>query len=282
MIVETHVERGVADGGYHVGRRVPDIDRGDLQAGRREVIAPVVQGLADQRRQHPDHVVQRVVGKLRIGGMALGAEYFQIAVQAPAAADFHHVAETRVARGLAHHAGVQPFASVFQPAQHLAGAVDRDCFLVAGDQKADGAGNAVAAPFMEKAGKTGKKGGDRPFHIDRAAAEQLAVDHLAGKGVDPPGRRIARRHHVRVAGIAQVRAGRAQSCIEVFHVRRTGLGKGHAMTGEAKFLQPGLQQIERAPLDRGNARAAYQRLGELDGIEDGNQAGRLFSRAGVR
>ena len=93
---------------------------------------------------------------------------------AAATADLDHVAERRGRGRLADDAGVEHLAALAQPIEHLPGAVDRRGLLVAGDQQADRAGELVAARRQKPLGG-GDKGGDRPLHVDRAAAAQLAV-----------------------------------------------------------------------------------------------------------
>src|SRR3546814_2831056 len=59
-IVEAHVEQRRRLGGDHIGGGVADVDRGELQAGRREVRIAAVEGLAHQGILHARHVMQRI------------------------------------------------------------------------------------------------------------------------------------------------------------------------------------------------------------------------------
>src|SRR3954466_15028191 len=58
------------------------------------------------------------------------------------------------------------------------------------------------------------------FHIRRTAAEHLAVDDLARKGIDTPGR-VSKRNRIKVAGKAQRRLAAAASypCNQIGSIR---------------------------------------------------------------
>ena len=64
----------------------------------------------------------------------------------------------------------------------------------------------------------GERAGDAAFHVDRAASVELAVRDLAGKRRMRPGRFVAGRHHVGMAGEGQMRRCRADAGVEIFHV----------------------------------------------------------------
>src|SRR3954462_1978201 len=99
-----------------------------------------------------------VVGEMRGGDMALHAIDDEPASHAAAPANLDHVAELSRRGRLADDAGIEHFAALAQPFQHLLGAVDPDAFLVAGDKEAAGAGKARAARGKETLGG-GDKGG---------------------------------------------------------------------------------------------------------------------------
>ena len=95
----------------------------------------------DQRRQAAD----RVVGAIGIGDVALAAGDDQRAVERAAPADLDGVAEHLDVARLAEDAVVECLAALRRPSQQLDGAVDRDAFLVAGDQERDRALVRLAA-----------------------------------------------------------------------------------------------------------------------------------------
>ena len=67
------------------------------------------------------------------------------------------------------------------PIEELDGAVDRDAFLVAGDQQRDRAFFGLAAIRGEMIERRGDEAGDAAFHIDGAAAVQHVARDFAGK-----------------------------------------------------------------------------------------------------
>ena len=78
-------------------------------------------------------------------------------------------------------------------------------FLVAGDQEADRAAEVAAAPREEARAGIGE-GRDRALHVGGAAAEQVAARQLGRERADGPRREIAHRHHVGMAGEAEMTA----------------------------------------------------------------------------
>src|SRR3546814_1519925 len=66
---------------------ITDIDAGNLNARRLEMIRAVVQRLGRDGGEHADQPVRRVVGEVRIGDVPLRAMRGQPAVHAAAAAD---------------------------------------------------------------------------------------------------------------------------------------------------------------------------------------------------
>ena len=110
--------------------------------------------------------------------------------------------------------------------------------------------------------------GDRRLHVRSAAAVEAAVADLGRERIDAPGAEVAGRHHVGVAGEAEVRACRAETSVEIIDRRRPLLGERHSLADEAERPQRRLQHVERARVDRRDARAADQRSAELDGIND--------------
>ena len=139
----------------------------------------------------------------------------------------------------------------------LVRAVDRDAFLVAGDQERDRAFRlaAIRREMVEHGGDAGR---DAAFHVDGAAAVERAVDDLAGEGRMRPRRFVAGRHDVGVAGEHQMRRAVADAGVEILHVRRADVRKGHAMHGEAGGAERLLQHGERAAFRRRHRRTAQE------------------------
>ena len=123
---------------------------------------------------------------------------------------------------------VELLAARGRPLQQLDGAVDRDAFLVAGDQERDRAFR-LAAVGREVVERRGDLAGDRAFHVDRAAAVEHAFVDLARERRMAPARLVARRHHVGMAGEHQMRRGGADARVEIFHRIGAGLLEGDAM-----------------------------------------------------
>ena len=119
---------------------------------------------------------------------------------------------------------VEFLAARRHPLQQLDGAVDGDVFLVAGDQERDRA-FWLAAIVGEILQHRGDAAGDAALHVDRAAAVQQAVLHLAGERAMRPGGFVARRHHVGMAGKGDVRRFSADAGIEIVDVGVPGSPK---------------------------------------------------------
>ena len=77
-----------------------------------------------------------------------------------------------------------------------------------------------------------------PFMSAVAAADQDAVDDLGCEGVGAPGLRVARRHHVGVAGVTEVRTVGPAPGVEVLH-----LAEAQAAAGEVQALEFGLHEV---------------------------------------
>ncbi len=140
--------------------------------------AALVERLVHQRAHQLDEAAHRIVGAVRIGDVALLAGDDQHAVLRAAAADLDGVAELVDVARLAQHAMVELFAARGRPFQELGGAVDRDAFLVAGDQERDRA-LRLAAVRGEMIERRRDLAGDRALHVDGAAAVQHAVGDVA-------------------------------------------------------------------------------------------------------
>ena len=110
----------------------------------------LVERLVHQRAHQRDQPAHRIVGALRIGDVALLAGHHQRAVLRAAPADLDHVAERVGVGRLAEDAVVECFAALGRPLQELDGAVDRDAFLVAGDQERDRALRRPGGEMVER------------------------------------------------------------------------------------------------------------------------------------
>jgi hypothetical protein len=173
--------------------------------------------------------------------------------------------------GLAHQRHVGRVAVRGHPLQHADGAVHRQALLVAGDEERDAAG--VVRARLDEVGEAGEERGDASLHVAGAAAVERAVPHGGGEGVVRPAL-VARRHHVRVAGVAEVRRAGAAAGEEVLH-----LAEAQPVAREAERAQGVLHDAERAVVGRRHAAAADQRLG--DGQRVRCRPGR-FSHAAAR
>jgi hypothetical protein len=128
-----------------------------------------------------------------------------------AAADLDHLAQRIRVAGLAHHASIGNVAVRGHPFQHAHGAVGGRPFLIAGDQQADGAG--------EFAGRQpGRNGGNerryRSLHVAGAAPIEHAVVNPRVEWRKGPA--APRRHHIGMAGEAEMWRGRADPREQVF------------------------------------------------------------------
>jgi hypothetical protein len=199
------------------------------------------------------------------GNVALHAVDHQRAGLRAAPADLDHVAEHLDIRGLAEHAMVELLAALGAPFQQLDRAVDRDVFLVAGDQEGDRS-FWLAAMVVQILQHRGDAAGDAALHVNGAAAGEIAVLDLAGERAERPRRFVAGRHHVGVAGKGDMRRRRADAGIEVVDIGGAGFGERHAVDVEAGRLQQVFEHTERAGVGRGDGRAANQIAGNRDGI----------------
>src|SRR6185369_15352287 len=75
----------------------------------------------------------------------------------------------------------------------------------------------------------GDAAGDPALHVDGATAIEIAVLDLAGKRAMAPGRLVAGRHHVSMAGKGDVRRLGADPGIEVVDIGGAGLAEGDAV-----------------------------------------------------
>ena len=187
--------------------RVADIDGRDLQRRGWKCAVPWSSGVAVSACSMRDQAMRRVVGEMRIGGMALHAVTVSEPVHAAAPADLDHVAERLGAGRLADDAGIEPLAARRQPVEQLARAVDRDRLLVAGDEQADRAAEVRRRAREERARTAATKAAIAPF----MSAAPRPIEHAVARSRRRTDRRdqaarVARRHDVGMAGEAEIAA----------------------------------------------------------------------------
>ena len=109
--------------------------------------------------------------------------------------------------------------------------------------------------------------GDRAFHVGGAAADTGRRPVRGGEGVGRPGGEIARRHHVGMAGEAEIAPGLAEPRIEVQHLVGAGLGEFDGLAGKAQPFERARQKRDRARILGRDAREADQLRREMHGID---------------
>jgi hypothetical protein len=257
--VEADVQASLRLARDDVGRRVADVDGGDLEVRGLKALVAAVEHPGLQPRQDIDQHRDRIGRAVRIGDVPLGALDRDPAVDAAAAADLDHVAQPRRARGLADDAVVDDLALGGQHFDDLLGAVQRDAFLVAGDQEAQRTVRIVAG---EIGGDGADEGRDAALHVDRPAPDQHAIGEGRLERRAGPGGSVAHRHHVGVSGKTEVGGGRSATGVEVLD-----LPEAHPATGEAEAFQRLMDDVHRAEVGGRHGRAADQVAGEVYGID---------------
>ena len=120
---------------------------------------------------------------------------------------------------------VNDLALALQRRNHHLGAVGGNTLFIASDQERE---RALHIACRNGAGRGGGKGGDGALHIGGASSNDHAVDNRRAKGRLAPGSGVTHRHHIGVAGEAQVGRGGAKAGIEVLD-----LSELHSPTDEA-------------------------------------------------
>ncbi len=217
--------------------------------------------------EHADQTRDGVLGKMRIGGVALAARHADRAGQAAAPADLHGVAEARHRGRFADQRGVEAVAFAKRPVDELDCAVDRRAFLVAGDEQRQGADRF--APRSQELRCRGEERGDAALHVDRPAAVEVAVGDLSAKGRMAPALGIAGRHDVGVAGKDQMRRPRADRGKQILDV-----GGARVRKHQSLRLKPGRsenigEQVQRAALGRRHRGAGDEGLEAGNGVDEG-------------
>src|SRR5260221_2954962 len=124
MVVEADVEAGSRLRRDDVEGGVADVDAGQFEVRWLKGGGALVQRLADQPVGHADDRVDRVVGKMRVGDMALAPDDADRGGQAAAAADLYRIAKAGLRSRLADQRGVEMMAAVARPFDQLYGSVD--------------------------------------------------------------------------------------------------------------------------------------------------------------
>src|SRR5439155_10633473 len=193
------------------------------------------------------------------------ADHRQRAVDRAAAPDLDGVAKLGGVGRLAQEAMVEFFAALGRPLQQLHGAVDRDAFLIAGDEERDRACRLPAAG-AEVIEARRHRASDGALHVDGAAAVERAVENLAGEGRMRPAGSVARGDHIGVAGEHEVRGAAADAGIEIVDRIGARFDENHAMGGKARALQETFEHAERAGLRRRHRGAAQEFTGKRNGV----------------
>ena len=144
----------------------------------------------------------------------------------------------------------------------------RRAFLVAGDQEGEG---ALRLAVRDDLGHGRDPGGDPALHVHRAASVQDAVPDLGGEGLRRPLLGRSSRHHVRMAGEAQIGRGGSAPRIQVLDPRMDPFAprpfKRQPATGEAQARQMALQHVHGPLVGGGDGRNTDQVAGQFDRID---------------
>ncbi len=195
---------------------------------------------------------------MRIGDVPLHPTHHEAGVQAAATACLDHFPQPSGVGRLAAQAEIRDVLVRRHPVQHAPCAVQLRAFLVPGDEQADRPGGK-ASPARQALRHRVHEGGDRALHVAGAAPVQRAVDHRALERRHPPA--LARRHHVGMAGEAQMRRTVAEAREQVRRALRP-VPERQGEHGEAEPAQRVGQHRLRPVIGRGDGRAADQRLGQ--------------------
>ncbi len=206
----------------------------------------------------------RIVGHVRIGDVALRPLHRDPHVDRSAPADLHHIAEPGAARRLPDQAVIGNVPLGFHPLEQAPGAEHGGPFLVAGDDEADRA--LLRGP--EFRGRR-DEGGNGALHVGGAAADELPVPDFGGEGIDRPLRSVSGRYDVRMPGKAEVRAARTDAREQIIDRAVRSFAPDMAPDLEAQSFQRRLEDVLRPLVGRGDARAAHEPRGKVDGIDGG-------------
>lgn len=252
---KAQVELGGQGAGDHVLGPGARVEVGNLEGGGRKKGVALVPFLVHQCHQAGSQGVQGVEGAVGVGYMALLADNLQKAAEAAPAAILEGIAEALVTGGLAHQTPVDLFPPGLQGLDHPRRAIDGGAFLVAGDEKGNGAG--MVRMVADKVLGRGHHGRDLALHVAGATAIKEAVTDLRLKGVRVPVLPGTGRNHVGVTGETEKRRLVPPARPEIGH-----LVKGQGLDAKAMGRQAPGDQVLTAPVLGGDGGAPQQFLGQ--------------------
>ena len=165
----TKVEQQLQATGDYIARAAAGIDGDHLQAGRGEVLIPVIPFQAKQFAEYRGDVMDRVAGEFRIGHVTLFAKNSQFPGQRPAPAGANIVRQFLLARWFPDQAVIDRDAAVDQCFHDLRRAVYGGAFFVAGQQERDRSRVRRICRNEGFGGRHHRRQG--AFHIGAAAAK---------------------------------------------------------------------------------------------------------------
>ena len=173
------------------------VDVADLPAGGRKERVAAIPLDGDQFGKRGRQIVNRVARQVRVGDVPLNPLHRELARESAAAAVLDHVAGAFHAGRFAYDAVVEPFAARLEHVADDNGAIDGRAFLVAGEQEGDveWCVRLRDDEFLHR----DNEGGDRRFHVARAAAVELAVALGGREWIAAPLLERAGGYHIRVA-----------------------------------------------------------------------------------
>ena len=255
--VEAPVEARLGHAGDYVFGPRAGVEVGYLKRrGRKELVAviPAVRGQIGEQGEQP---MQRIVGLVWIGNVALASFHPGMAVEAAAPAVLDRIPERVRRRRLAHEAVVDCDIAFAEPLHDRTRAVHRRTFLVARQQ--EGQPSRMIGVTVTKALGGAYHGGNAGFHIGRATPDQPAVFDRGLERTLRPVVERAGRHHIGMAGKAQQRAAIAGHGPEVVH-----LAEAQVLDGEAGRGQSFADEFLAAAVGRGDRLALNQRSGQFE------------------
>ena len=256
---EAEIEQDLDRAGHHIGGTGAAVDVGDLPGSRREIFVAVVPCGGGQFGNGGRGQMDGVLHQMRIGDVALHAFDRERAGQRAAPAVLDGVAGFGDGGRLADDAVIQFLVAFLQGFHHAHRAVDRHTFFIRGEQQGDGA--AMLRVFGDELLDGGDEGGERTFHVGRAASVQHAVAHRGREWVAVPFVHRAGRYHVGVPGEADHRRSMAAPCPQIVH-----LAVAHLFQAEIERGQARADDVDAAVIHRGERMAGDELFGEVESV----------------